>query len=96
MQSDDQTEQAFREWNHAVGDREDGLVFGPQGSRKSFGRAKKLAGPRKDVVFHILRHAHSLPEHKKRAAARLDAEVTANLATVGFDKASVPAVSASA
>ena len=104
-----------------------GSVFGPRCYRKTFERAKKLAGPSGDVVFDSLRHpdisrlvlagvgirtvqklaghktitmtmhcAHLLPEHKKRAVVRLDAEVTANLTTVGFDKASVLAVSASA
>jgi len=31
-----------------------------------------------------MRYAHLGPEHKKRAVARLDAEVTANLTTVTF------------
>ncbi len=119
-------EQALREWKDAAGNREDGLVFGPQQWRKAFESAKELAGLGKDVVFHSLRHtyisrlamagvdirtvqelaghrtvtmtmryAHLGPEHKKRAVARLDAEVTANVTTADFGAIRVAAGSPS-
>src|ERR1017187_1374909 len=98
--------------------KEDGLALGLQQWCKAFDHAKKLAGLRKNVVFHILRHAYvgrlvmagmdirtvqefwqvnkNITMTTHCASARLDAEVNANLMTVGFDMASVLAVSASA
>jgi integrase len=43
---------------------------------------QELAGHR--TITMTMRYAHLAPEHKKRAVAKLDAEVTANLATVDF------------
>jgi site-specific recombinase XerD len=43
---------------------------------------QELAGHR--TITMTMRYAHLGPEHKERAVARLDAEVTANLTTVDF------------
>jgi integrase len=108
-------QEQLQAWKIAGVSYGDGLVFGPENWRKSFERAKKLAGLGADVVFHTLRHtyisrlvmagvdirtvqelaghktitmtmryAHLAPEHKRRAVAKLDVEVTANSTTVPF------------
>lgn len=48
---------------------------------------QELAGHR--TITMTMRYAHLGPEHKKRAVARLDAEVTANLTTVPFARGGV-------
>jgi integrase len=53
---------------------------------------QELAGHR--TITMTMRYAHLGPEHKKRAVARLDAEVTANLTTVDFGAVRMSAVSA--
>ncbi len=52
---------------------------------------QELAGHR--TITMTMRYAHLGPEQKKRAVARLDAEVTANLTTVDFGSQRVTAVS---
>lgn len=54
---------------------------------------QELAGHR--TITMTMRYAHLGPEQKKRAVARLDAEVTANLTTVDFEAVRVAAGSPS-
>ena len=53
---------------------------------------QELAGHR--TIIMTMRYAHLGPEHKKRAVAKLDSEVTANLTTVNFGNMREAAISA--
>jgi integrase len=54
---------------------------------------QELAGHKS--ITMTMHYSHLAPEHKRRAIAKLDAEVTANLTTVPFDNAGALAVSSS-